>query len=240
MTWQPSAPARRYDYVTDGPAIYVDSFATIRREADLSSVPASAERLAVRMVHGSGQVDLVPDLVIHPEAVPAAREALAATPQQLQVLADAGVVDAGGRGFSVVLAAAETALTGRVPPQVRTRLGSHQIPVPVLPAGTTGAGADPEQTGGDLSEETFGLEELGEAAPDQPDGVRVGDYATASDGSGLLVDVPWWRTLVAAGVAVVVLALLLLRARRRLGGVTGDVLGAGVELTLAAVLVVLS
>ncbi|WP_300403443.1 type VII secretion protein EccB [uncultured Nocardioides sp.] len=42
--------------------------------------------------------------------------------------------------------------------------------------------------GGDLSEETFGLEELGEAAPDQPDGVRVGDYATASDGSGLLVD----------------------------------------------------
>ena len=59
-------------------------------------------------------------------------------------------------------------------------------------------------------------------------------------GSGLLVDVPWWRTLVAAGVAVVVLALLLLRARRRLGGVTGDVLGAGVELTLAAVLVVLS
>ena len=86
-------------------------------------------------------------------AAAAAREALAATPQQLQVLADAGVVDAGGRGFSVVLDAAETALTGRVPPQVRTRLGSHQIPVPVLPAGTTGAGADPEQTGGDLSED---------------------------------------------------------------------------------------
>lgn len=41
--------------------------------------------------------------------------------------------------------------------------------------------------GGDLAEETFGLEQLGEAAPDQPDGVRVGDYATADDGSGLLV-----------------------------------------------------
>ncbi len=59
-------------------------------------------------------------------------------------------------------------------------------------------------------------------------------------GAGVLVDVPWWRTLAAAGVAMVVLALLLLRARRRIGGVTGDVLGAGVELTLAAVLAVLS
>lgn len=42
--------------------------------------------------------------------------------------------------------------------------------------------------GGDLAEETFGLGRLGKAAPDQPDGVRVGDYATAADGSGLLVD----------------------------------------------------
>jgi len=86
-------------------------------------------------------------------AAAAAREALAATPQQLQVLADAGVVDAGGRGFSVVLDAAETALTGRVPPSVRTGLGSHQIPVPVLPprpaAEVGGAGA----SGGDLSED---------------------------------------------------------------------------------------
>ena len=29
-------PPRRYTYVADGPAIYVDSFATIRRESDLS------------------------------------------------------------------------------------------------------------------------------------------------------------------------------------------------------------
>nr|WP_227487512.1 precorrin-8X methylmutase [Nocardioides malaquae] len=48
----------------------------IRREADLSRVPASAEKLAVRMIHGSGQVDLTDDLVIHPELVPAARAAL--------------------------------------------------------------------------------------------------------------------------------------------------------------------
>ena len=47
-------PRRRYEYVADGPAIYVDSFATIRRESDLSRVPADAEKVAVRMIHGSG------------------------------------------------------------------------------------------------------------------------------------------------------------------------------------------
>jgi precorrin-8X/cobalt-precorrin-8 methylmutase len=69
-------PPRRYEYVDDGPAIYVDSFATIRREARLGAVPPDAEKLAVRMIHGSGQVDLVDDLVIHPDLVTAARTAL--------------------------------------------------------------------------------------------------------------------------------------------------------------------
>ena len=69
-------PPRRYEYVDSGPAIYVDSFATIRREADLRSVPADAEKLAVRMIHGSGQVDLVDDLIVHPRMVSAARAAL--------------------------------------------------------------------------------------------------------------------------------------------------------------------
>jgi precorrin-8X/cobalt-precorrin-8 methylmutase len=69
-------PPRRYEYADSGPAIYVDSFATIRREADLSAVPADAERLAVRMIHASGQVDLARDLVIHPRMVSAARGAL--------------------------------------------------------------------------------------------------------------------------------------------------------------------
>ncbi len=62
-------------------------------------------------------------------AAAAAREALARTPEQLQVLADAGVVDAGGRGVSVVLDAAETVLTGRRPPPGRR--GVHRIPAPV-------------------------------------------------------------------------------------------------------------
>jgi precorrin-8X/cobalt-precorrin-8 methylmutase len=71
-----SPPPRRYDYVTDGPAIYVESFATIRREAALDRLPADAEKLAVRMIHGSGQVDLVDDLVVHSRLPEAARTAL--------------------------------------------------------------------------------------------------------------------------------------------------------------------
>lgn len=64
-------------------------------------------------------------------AAEAARAALARTPEQLAVLRDAGVVDAGGRGLSVVLDAAETVLTGRRPVPVTVPLGSHAIPQPV-------------------------------------------------------------------------------------------------------------
>ena len=69
-------PLRHFDYVDNGQDIYVDSFATIREEADLSAIPADAEKLAVRMIHGSGQVDLARDLVVHPQLVSAARSAL--------------------------------------------------------------------------------------------------------------------------------------------------------------------
>lgn len=64
-------------------------------------------------------------------AAGAAREALARTPEQLAALRDAGVVDAGGRGISVILDAAETVLTGRRPTPVTAPLGTHHIPVPV-------------------------------------------------------------------------------------------------------------
>ncbi|MFL6132984.1 MAG: DAK2 domain-containing protein, partial [Nocardioidaceae bacterium] len=67
-------------------------------------------------------------------AAAAAREAVARTPDQLAVLRDAGVVDAGGRGLSVVLDAAETAVTGRRPVGGKAPLGTHAIPVP-LPSG---------------------------------------------------------------------------------------------------------
>ncbi|WP_156296892.1 precorrin-8X methylmutase [Mycobacterium paragordonae] len=76
MTASLTRPTKRYDYVDDGAAIYAASFATIRREADLSAIPDDAEKLAVRMIHGTGQPDLVKDLVIHPNLVRIARAAL--------------------------------------------------------------------------------------------------------------------------------------------------------------------
>lgn len=87
-----SPPPRRYEYESIGSAIYDDSFATIRSETDLSSVPASAEKVAVRMIHGTGQTDLVRDLVVHPDLAPAAREALAAG---APILCDAHMVASG-------------------------------------------------------------------------------------------------------------------------------------------------
>ena len=85
-------PSRHFDYVDDGGSIYVDSFATIRAEADLSHLPADAEKVAVRMVHACGQVDLTADLVIHDHLVTAARGALQAG---VPIITDATMVAAG-------------------------------------------------------------------------------------------------------------------------------------------------
>ncbi len=85
-------PQRHYDYVDLGSDIYRASFATIRREAELGAVPADAEKLAVRMIHGSGQVDLADDLVVHRRLVTAARTALA---RGAPLLCDATMVAAG-------------------------------------------------------------------------------------------------------------------------------------------------
>ncbi|MEL4504782.1 precorrin-8X methylmutase [Luteococcus sp. H138] len=88
----PRRPASRYEYIRTGQEIYVDSFATIRREADLSRIPADAEKLAVRMIHGSGQVDLTTDLQVHPRLMAAARDALQAGKP---ILCDATMVATG-------------------------------------------------------------------------------------------------------------------------------------------------
>jgi adenosylcobinamide-GDP ribazoletransferase len=51
---------------------------------------------------------------------------------------------------------------------------------------------------------------------------------------------PWWQGAVAVALASLTLAPLMNRCRRRFGGITGDVLGAGIELSMTALLVVAS
>ncbi|MFZ4239774.1 precorrin-8X methylmutase [Streptomyces murinus] len=65
-------------YEKDGAAIYRQSFATIRAEADLTGLPADVSQVAVRMIHACGMVDLVKDLAHTPAVVARAREALRA------------------------------------------------------------------------------------------------------------------------------------------------------------------
>jgi DAK2 domain fusion protein YloV len=62
-------------------------------------------------------------------AAAAARVALSRTPEQLDVLAQAGVVDAGGRGLTVVLVAVETTATGRRPMPYASPIGTRHIRV---------------------------------------------------------------------------------------------------------------
>jgi precorrin-8X/cobalt-precorrin-8 methylmutase len=52
------------DYLRDPSAIYEKSFATIRSEADLSSIAPDAHAIAIRIVHACGMVDAVNDLRI--------------------------------------------------------------------------------------------------------------------------------------------------------------------------------
>ncbi|WP_417720707.1 precorrin-8X methylmutase [Salipiger sp.] len=79
-------------YEKDGAAIYRQSFATIRAEADLARFDPDEEPIAVRMIHASGMVDLAPHLRLSPGFATAARAALAAG---APVLCDARMVSEG-------------------------------------------------------------------------------------------------------------------------------------------------
>ena len=64
------------DYIRDGAAIYDRSFATIRAEADLAGLSAAESRIAVRIIHASGMVEIARDLRFSPGFAEAARAAL--------------------------------------------------------------------------------------------------------------------------------------------------------------------
>ena len=67
-----------YDYIRDGAAIYRRSFATIRAEADLSGLSPEEARVAVRVIHACGMVEVVRALRFSPGFASAARNALLA------------------------------------------------------------------------------------------------------------------------------------------------------------------
>lgn len=68
----------QYDYITDGSSIYDRSFAIIRAEAHLDRLPDDLAPVAARMVHATGQTDIVDDLGWSDGLVTAARAALLA------------------------------------------------------------------------------------------------------------------------------------------------------------------
>jgi len=80
------------DYVRDGAAIYRESFATIRAEADLVRFDPLLARTVVRMIHACGMVDLTEDVDASPGFAAAAEAALRAG---APVLCDVNMVAAG-------------------------------------------------------------------------------------------------------------------------------------------------
>ncbi|MDO5612473.1 MAG: precorrin-8X methylmutase [Paracoccus sp. (in: a-proteobacteria)] len=81
-----------YTYETDGAAIYRQSFATIRAEADLARFDPDQEQVVVRMIHAAGLVGLEQDVFMSPDFVAAARGALNAG---APILCDARMVSEG-------------------------------------------------------------------------------------------------------------------------------------------------
>jgi DAK2 domain fusion protein YloV len=94
----------------------------------------SVARAASEAAAGAAEVpdDRLGDVVR--AAASAAREALARTPEQLPLLARAGVVDAGGRGLCVVLDAAEAAITGKRATTATPHLGTPALPQARVPS----------------------------------------------------------------------------------------------------------
>jgi len=83
---------KKLRYLKNPAAIYRRSFALIRREVDLAAIPRALRALAVRLVHASGEPDLLRDLRWSENAAARARAALASG---APILVDSEMVAAG-------------------------------------------------------------------------------------------------------------------------------------------------
>jgi precorrin-8X/cobalt-precorrin-8 methylmutase len=79
----------RYDYVRKGAEIYRRSFAVIRAEADLARFSGFEERIAVRVIHACGMVEISGDLSFSKDFTVFARAALS---RGAPILCDAKMV----------------------------------------------------------------------------------------------------------------------------------------------------
>jgi DAK2 domain fusion protein YloV len=112
----------------------------------------------------------------------AAEEALARTPEQLEVLRRAGVVDAGGRGLCVVLDCAEAAYTGRHELVSRIEERARRS-VPVMPLAEAGADLSEE---GPAYEVMYLLDAADDAVPELREKLApLGDSLVVVGGEGL-------------------------------------------------------
>ncbi|MES0385185.1 MAG: precorrin-8X methylmutase [Hyphomicrobium sp.] len=68
--------SERRSYIRDGNEIYRNSFAIIRAEADLARFSGHAEKVAVRIIHASGMVEIAHDIVMSENFAEKARTAL--------------------------------------------------------------------------------------------------------------------------------------------------------------------
>jgi len=124
-------------YRSDPDEIYRESFAIIRREADLARFDGDAEAIAIRLIHACGMVDLVDDLVVSPGAVAAGREAIA---NHRPVLCDVEMVRHG--------------IMRRLLPQdlpVLCRIGASETADRAAALGTTRAAAAMDRSRDDLA-----------------------------------------------------------------------------------------
>lgn len=82
-----TAPAE--DYIRDGAEIYRRSFAIIRAEADLARFTPEEERVAVRVIHACGMVEVASDIAFSTKA---ARKGIAAIAAGAPILCDSQMV----------------------------------------------------------------------------------------------------------------------------------------------------
>jgi precorrin-8X/cobalt-precorrin-8 methylmutase len=104
-----------HEYVRDGAEIYRRSFALIRREADLDRFESVEERVAVRIIHACGMVEVASDLFFSPGVT---RAAAAAIKQGAPILCDSRMVADGvtrarlPSGNAVICTLADAAVPG--------------------------------------------------------------------------------------------------------------------------------